>query len=121
MWSALKYHYCLTSLEETKGARKPPRNPPLYFDISCFTVSVLLSINSHKTASDFMILTISFIYLFEIYLAFKDKLFTNPGKLSLAKAMERLSLAMLVGFYLNYLTKIQKIHLVGLFTKLYTC
>ena len=43
----------------TSEAAKAPRNPPSYFFISCFTVSVTPSINTSKFSSDFMILIIS--------------------------------------------------------------
>ena len=42
----------------TSEAAKAPRNPPSYFFISCFTVSVTPSINTSKFSSDFMILII---------------------------------------------------------------
>ena len=80
----------------------------LLFFITCFTISVTPSINTPESSIDFMILIISFTYIFEIYivnlfpalatpfhlflfsdlfLAFEVKLFTNPGKLSLAKGI----------------------------------
>ena len=76
--------------------------------ISCFTVSVTASINTHEFSNDFMILIISLISLFEInevnlfpvlttpfpliflshlFILFEVKLLTNPCKLSLAKGI----------------------------------
>ena len=92
----------------TKGVGKAPRNPSSSFFTSYFTVSVTPSINTPESSNDFMILIISFISSFEInklnrlptltaplplifllnlFVAFKVKLLTNPGKLSLAKAI----------------------------------
>ena len=92
----------------TRDADKVPRNPLSYFFISCFTVSVTPSINTPESSYDFMILIISFISSFEVnkvnpfpaltapfrliflsslFIAFEDKLLTNPGKLSLAKGI----------------------------------
>ena len=89
--------------EAAKGAEKAQTNLPFCFFISCFIVSVTPLINTPKCSNDFMILTISFISSFEInpfpalrapfllmfmlnlFIAFKFKLLTNPGKLSLAK------------------------------------
>ena len=77
---------------------------------SCFTVSVTPSIITPKSSSDFMILITSFISLLEInkvnpfpaltapfslnfisnlFITFKIKLLTHPGKLSLAKGIAR--------------------------------
>ena len=77
---------------------------------SCFTVSVTPSINASEFSIDFIILIISFIFLFEINkvnlfpaltapfplvflsnlsIAFKTKLLTNPGKVSLAKGISK--------------------------------
>ena len=82
----------------------------LVFFISCFTVSVIPSINTFESSNDFMILIISFISSFEIskvnpfpaltapfpliflsnlFIAFEAKLLTNPGQLSLAKGIAR--------------------------------
>ena len=91
--------------EAAKGANKPPRNPPSCFFISCFSVSVALSINTPLFPNYFTNLIISFISLFEInkvnpfpaltvpfplifvsnlFIEIEVKLLTNPGKLSLA-------------------------------------
>ena len=91
-----------------KGANKAPRNPPSCFFISCFTVSVTPSVNTTKFSNDFVILIISFISSFKInkvnhfppltapfpltffsnlFIAFEVKLFTNLGKLALAKGI----------------------------------
>ena len=90
--------------EAAKGANKAERNPPPYFFISCFTFSVIPSMNTFKSSNEFMILIISFKFLFKInkvnllpalavifslmflsnlFIAFEDKFLTNPGKLSL--------------------------------------
>ena len=80
------------------------------FLISCFAVLVTPSINTPESSSDFMTL-ISLVSSFEInkahpfsaitpssplffffsnlFIAFEVKLLTNPGKLSLAKRIER--------------------------------
>ena len=94
--------------EATKGANKAPRNPPSYFFISFFTISVTPSINTPESFNDFMILIILFISAFKInevnafpaltapflfifflnlFIAFEVKLLTNPGKSSLAKGI----------------------------------
>ena len=94
------------TIEAAKGANNSPKNPPSYFFISCFTVSVTPSINTHKSSNDFMVLIISFkssletnnanpfpaltapfllIFLLNLFIAFEVKLLTNQGKLSLAK------------------------------------
>ena len=52
--------------EAAKGAQTAPTNPPFCFFISCFTVSVTPSINTLESSSDFMILIISSIQLFEM-------------------------------------------------------
>ena len=91
-----------------KGASKAPRNPPSCFFISCFIVLVTPSINTSESSTDFIILIILFISSFEInkvnffpaltgpfpliflsnlLIAFEVKLFTNPGKFSLAKGI----------------------------------
>ena len=46
-----------------------------------------------------------------LFIAFEAKLFTNPGKLSIAKGIATFVSA----FFLNYLTKNEDIHLVELF------
>ena len=77
-----------------------------YFFVSCFTVSVIPSINTFESCNDFMILIISFIssleknkrnpfpvpatpfplaFLSNLFIAFEPKLLTNPGKLSLVR------------------------------------
>ena len=50
--------------EVAKGTNKAPRNPP--FCISCFTVSLTPSINTHESSNYFMILIISYISSFKI-------------------------------------------------------
>ena len=91
-----------------KIANQAPKDLSSCFFISCFTVSVTPSIKTPESSNDFMILTISFISLFEInkinrfptltatfpliflsnlFIAFEVKLLTNPGKLSLAKGI----------------------------------
>ena len=105
---------------------------PLVFFNSCFTVSVTSSINMLESSSDFMILMISFISSFEInkvnplpaltapfpliflsnlFIAFEVKMLTHPGKLSQAKGIA----IFVFVFFLNYLTKNQKTHLIELF------
>ena len=80
------------------------------FFISCFTVSVTPLINTLESSNDFVILTILFIFSFEInkvspfptltapspliflsnlFILFEANLVTNPGKLSLAKGIAR--------------------------------
>ena len=75
------------------------------FFISCFTVSVIPSVNTFDSSNDFMVLVISFISSFEInkvnpfptltapfplifhsnlFIAFEAKLIINPGELYLA-------------------------------------
>ena len=49
-----------------KSANKAPRNPSSYFFISCFTVSVISTINTPEFSNDFIILIIPFISSFEI-------------------------------------------------------
>ena len=92
--------------EAAKGANKAERNPPSCFFISCFTVSVIPSMNTFESSNEFMILIISSKFLFKInkvnifpapavlfslmflsnlFIAFEDKFLTNPGKLFLAK------------------------------------
>ena len=79
------------------------RNPPSYFFIQCFTVSVISSINTSESSNDFMVLIILFMSSFEInpfpaltapsplifhsslFIEFEAKLLTNAGKLYLAK------------------------------------
>ena len=79
------------------------RNPPSYFFIQCFTVSVISSINKSESSNEFMVLIILFMSTFEIKnfpaltapsplifpsslcIEFEAKLFTNAGKLFLAK------------------------------------
>ena len=56
---------CFT-IEAAKSANKAPRNPPSCFFISCFTVSVIPSINTPESFHDFMILIIAFISSYEI-------------------------------------------------------
>ena len=94
--------------EAVKGANKAGRNLPSCLFISCWTVSVIPSINTFEFFDDFMILIISLISSFEInkvniflaltatfpliflsnlFIAFEAKLLTNPGKLSLAKGI----------------------------------
>ena len=94
--------------EAVKGANKAARNPPSWFFISCFTVSVTPSINTSEPSNDFMILISSFVSSFEVnkvnpflalkapfpliflsslFIEFQAKLLTNPGKLSLAKGI----------------------------------
>ena len=101
----------------------------LFFFISCFTVLVMPSINALESSNNFLILITSFISSFKInkvdlfpglaaplplifhsnlFIAFETKLLTNPGKSSLAKGLARSVSA----FFLNYLTKNQKIHLI---------
>ena len=76
--------------------------------ISCITVSVTPSINTPKSSNDFIILIISFIssleinkvnlflaltdpfpliFLSNLFIIFEVQLFTNSGKLSLAKGI----------------------------------
>ena len=97
------------SNETANGANKAGRNRSSCFFISCFTVSIISSINTFKSSSDFMIL-ITFKYSFEInqvspfpalaaffplifisdlFIAFEARLLTNPGKLSLAKGIAK--------------------------------
>ena len=54
------------TVEVAKGAHTAPRNSPPYFFISCFIASVTLSINTHESSNDFIILIISLISSFEI-------------------------------------------------------
>ena len=91
----------------------------LIFFNSCFTVSLIPSINTFEYSSDFMILIISFISSFEInkvnpfsvltapfpfmflstlFIAFEAKLLTNTDKLSLAKEIVRSVSAFLAKF-----------------------
>ena len=88
------------------GASKAPRNLPSCFYVSCFTVSVIPSINTPGCSNDIMMSIISFkssfeinkanpfpalttsfslIFLSNLFIALEVKLLTNPGKLSLAK------------------------------------
>ena len=118
-------------IEQLKMVAKLQEIHLLVFFISCFTVSVTLSINTPEPSKDFVILMISFISSFEInkvnffptltapfpliflsniFIAFEVKSLTNSGKLSLAKVI-----AMFVSALLNYLTRNQKIHLIKLF------
>ena len=76
------------------------------FFISCFIVSIILSINTFESSNDYIILIKSFISSFKLskvnpfpaltaafplisisnlFIAFESKLLTNSGKLSLAK------------------------------------
>ena len=87
---------------------KAGRDPPslFFFFISCFIVSIMLSINTFESSNDYIILIISFISSFKLskvnpfpaltasfplisisnlFIAFESKLLTNSGKLSLAK------------------------------------
>ena len=81
---------CFT-IEAAKSANKAPRNPPSCFFISCFTVSVIPSINTPESFHDFMILIIAFIssyginklpslfpliFLSNLFIAFEAKLLT---------------------------------------------
>ena len=52
------------SNEATKGANKAGRNPPscFFLFVSCFTVSLIPSINTFKSSNGFMILITPFIY-----------------------------------------------------------
>ena len=89
----------------------------LAFFISCFTFSVILSVHSSEPSDEFMILIISFtssfeinkvnlfpafrapfslIFLANLFIAFEAKLLTNPGKLSLAKAIATIARAFLL-------------------------
>ena len=115
-----------------KAANKAPRSLPSYFFISCFTVSVTPSINTPESSNDFVILIIfisSFkinkvnpfpalttpfpiVFLSNLFIAFEVKLLANPGKLSLAKGITIFAGA----FFLNYLTKNQKMRLIELFS-----
>ena len=54
--------------EVARGSKKAPRNPPscFFLFVSCFTVSVTPSLYRPGSSNDFMILLISFIFLFEI-------------------------------------------------------
>ena len=91
-----------------KDANKTPRNPSSCVFISCFTVSVTSLVNIPDSSNDFIILIISvissfginkvnpihsltapfpLIFLSNLFIAFKAKLLTNIGKLSLAKVM----------------------------------
>ena len=89
--------------------------------ILTISVTSLFEINS---VNHFAVLTapFSFIFLSNLYIALEVKLLTNPGKLSLAKGIGiyvsyflRELEYMLVLFFLNYLSKNQKFHLVELF------
>ena len=91
--------------EVANSANKAGRNPLSCFFISCFTVSVIPSINTFESSSYFMILkifrssfkinkvnpfpalaaTLPLIFLSNFFIAFEAKLLTNPGKLSPAK------------------------------------
>ena len=76
--------------------------------ISCFTVSIIPSINLFESSNDFMFVIISFIssidmnwvnpfpsltapfpflFLSSLFIAFEAKLLINPGKVSLAKGI----------------------------------
>ena len=113
------------SNEAVKYANKAGRNLPSCFFISCFTVSVMPSINTFESSNDFVILIILFISSFEInrinlfpaqtapfpllffssfFIAFKAELFNNPSKISVAKGIQTF-VSLLVLFCLNYLTK----------------
>ena len=117
--------------EAAKGANKAPRNPPSFF-ISFFTVSVTPSSNTMESSNGFIIFIVSFISLIEInkvnpfpsltthfpliflsnvFIALEVKLLINPGKLSLAKGIATFASA----FFLNKLTKNQKICLIEIF------
>ena len=54
------------TIEVTKGARKARRNQHHWFFISCFTVWVILPINTLESSNDIMILIKPFIASFEI-------------------------------------------------------
>ena len=115
-----------------KGANEVARNPPSCFFISCFTVSVTPSINTHESSNDFIVSIILFISSFEInkvnpflalitpfsliflsnlFIAFEVKLLANPGKLCLGKGI-----ATFVGaFFLKLPNQNQNINLIDLF------
>ena len=100
------------------------------FGISLFKFHyITLSLNTPESSTDFMILIISFPSSFEInktklfpvltapfplivvsniFIAFEAKLLTNPRKFPLAKGIAKSVSA----FFLRYLTKNQKIHLI---------
>ena len=46
------------NIEAPEVPNNIPRNPPSYFSVSFFTVSLTLSINTPELSSDFMILII---------------------------------------------------------------
>ena len=120
--------------EAAKGANKAPRNPPAWFFVSFFTVSVTPSINTTESSYDVIILIISFmatfktnkvnpfpaltapfplVFLSDVFTAFKVKLLTNPGKFALDKGI---AIFVSVFFFsLNYLTKNLKMPLIELF------
>ena len=104
----------------------------LLFFISFFNVSVTPSSNTMESSNGFIIFIVSFIYLTEInkvnpfpsltthfpliflsnvFIALEVKLLINPGKLSLAKGIATFASA----FFLNKLTKNQKICLIEIF------
>ena len=101
-----------------KGANKAGKNLCSCFFISCFTVSVILSINTFESSNYFMVLIISFIssfeidkvnsfsvltapfpliFLWDLFITSEVKLFTNLGELSLAKGIA----AFFSTFFLN--------------------
>ena len=55
-----------TNICRLGGTKKVGRNPSYCFFLSCFTVSVMLSINTFESSNDVTILIISFISSFEI-------------------------------------------------------
>ena len=104
----------------------------LFFFFSCFTVSVIPSINTFESSINFMILIISFISSFELnkvnlfpaltapfpliflsnlFITLEAKLLTNPVKSSLAKGIARSAIT----FNLNYLTYDEEIHRIESF------
>ena len=118
--------------EAAKNANKAPGNTFPCFFISTFTVSVTPSINTRESSNYVITLIMSFISSFEInrvnpfsalitpfsliflsnlFIALKVKFLTNLGKLYVAKAIA----TFFSTFFLNYLTKNQKIYLIELF------
>ena len=119
--------FFLILLEEYIEFLKKKLTFPVFLT-SRFTVSVTPSVNTLEFSNDFIILISLFkinsvnhfpaliapfplIFLWNLFITLEVMLPTNAGILSLAKAI-----AMLVSdFFLNYLTKNQKIHLIKLF------
>ena len=58
-----------------------------------------------------MAATFTLIFLSNLFIILEVELLTNPGKLSLAKGIA----IFVSAFFLDYLTKNQKIHLIELF------